>query len=387
MSLLLTNGMLRMATAAVRSVGSRGVTVGVGDTSSFTPAAFSRYCRDRWVYPDPEREPEAFCGSLLDRIERRGYRVFFPMDIPALEIALDNRAELEALCGLPLPPTGSCRTALDKGLSALTAARAGVEAPATLMPGSPEEVPAMARRLGYPLVIKPRVSSGSRGIRIVHDDSRLMDHYLDIHASYPLPVLQACIPVGERYDVCLLYDRDGRLRASFTQKEIRHFPHPIGPSTMQESVWMPELVERAKAIMAHLPWYGVAELEFMIDPRDGVPKFMEINPRFWNSLQLSVRSGIDFPWLLYRLAIGEPIQDLHTYRIGQRVRTLFPGEVLHFATNPDRWRMDPPLLSGARRGGEDDILSLRDPMAAVGLAAAACRHLFDRRVWSKLLKR
>ena len=41
-------------------------------------------------------------------------------------------------------------------------------------------------------------------------------------------------------------------------------------------------------------------IEFRIDSRDGVPKIMEVNPRFWGSLQLSILSGVDFPYLLYK---------------------------------------------------------------------------------------
>jgi len=42
-------------------------------------------------------------------------------------------------------------------------------------------------------------------------------------------------------------------------------------------------------------------VEFRVDARDGTAKLMEVNPRFWGSLQLSILSGADFPYLLYNL--------------------------------------------------------------------------------------
>ena len=39
-------------------------------------------------------------------------------------------------------------------------------------------------------------------------------------------------------------------------------------------------------------------VEFKLDARDGVAKLMEINGRFWGSLQLAVDAGVDFPAIL-----------------------------------------------------------------------------------------
>jgi predicted ATP-grasp superfamily ATP-dependent carboligase len=49
---------------------------------------------------------------------------------------------------------------------------------------------------------------------------------------------------------------------------------------------------------------------------------MEINTRFWGSLQLAIDAGIDFPWLLYRLACGEQVETGTQYRTGIRLRWL-----------------------------------------------------------------
>lgn len=39
--------------------------------------------------------------------------------------------------------------------------------------------------------------------------------------------------------------------------------------------------------------------EFKKDPRDGVYKFIEINPRFWLTHSLTGAAGIDFVYLYY----------------------------------------------------------------------------------------
>jgi hypothetical protein len=57
-----------------------------------------------------------------------------------------------------------------------------------------------------------------------------------------------------------------------------------------------------------------------VDPADGVPRLMEMNPRFWGSLALPCLAGMDFPWLLYELALGRPSSAPESYRVGVRSR-------------------------------------------------------------------
>jgi predicted ATP-grasp superfamily ATP-dependent carboligase len=61
-------------------------------------------------------------------------------------------------------------------------------------------------------------------------------------------------------------------------------------------------------------------VEFKCDNRDGIPKLLEINGRFWGSLQLAVDAGIDFPYLLYRLAVDGDVEPEFTYEEGVCVR-------------------------------------------------------------------
>jgi len=387
-TVLLTNGQLRKTLAAARSLGRRGVPVIVADTTRIHPAGFSKYVRKSLIYPDPRTAPEAFLDWLERTVERERIDIVFPMDDDTLEAAMAGRSRLEALCAVPLPPEGSYRIAADKGSATRRAAEAGVACPRTAQPRSFAEAEAWAARFEYPAVIKPRFSSGSRGIRVARDPAELMTAYRAIHERFPWPLIQEFVPPGERFDVCFLYDGEsGAPKAVFAQKELRHFPVERGPSTAQESVVVPALTEAALAIMDGLPWRGVVELEFMVDPRDGVPKFMEINPRFWNSLQMAVTAGIDFPWLQYLMCCGEPLPPPSDYAVGLRCRWLLPGDMLHFLASKERFRMEPPLWAGRRSGMTDDTLSADDPLPTLGLLLACCKYAADPGMWKSFFGR
>jgi hypothetical protein len=61
-------------------------------------------------------------------------------------------------------------------------------------------------------------------------------------------------------------------------------------------------------------------VEFKIDERGGVARILEANARFWGSLELAVSAGVDFPYLLFRMATGERIGESTGYRVGLKMR-------------------------------------------------------------------
>lgn len=77
----------------------------------------------------------------------------------------------------------------------------------------------------------------------------------------------------------------------------------------------------ARTILDHVAWHGVAMVEFKVTP-NGTPYLMEINGRFWGSLQLAIDAGVDFPWLLYQMATSQPVDPVDGYNIGVRSRWL-----------------------------------------------------------------
>ncbi|HEY0340553.1 MAG TPA: ATP-grasp domain-containing protein, partial [Steroidobacteraceae bacterium] len=124
---------------------------------------------------------------------------------------------------------------------------------------------------------------------------------------------------GQGAGVFGLYDQ-GKPLFFFAHRRIREKPPSGGVSVLCESVPLPgDGVTAARKILESLQWHGVAMVEFKIDAA-GRPWLIEINARFWGSLQLAVDSGADFPWLLYQLATGVSPDVPRDYAIGNRLR-------------------------------------------------------------------
>jgi hypothetical protein len=90
----------------------------------------------------------------------------------------------------------------------------------------------------------------------------------------------------------------------------------------------PWLKDAAVRLLAPLGWHGVAMLEYKQDCRTGDLFLMEVNGRFWGSLQLAVDAGVDFPYLTFQLALGQRPDVPASYKLGVKSRWLL-GDVDH----------------------------------------------------------
>lgn len=379
-TILLTDGQQRKTLSAARSLGRAGHRVLVAEVTRFATARYSRYVVEGFVCPDPGGRPDAFQAWLKATVARHGVDCVMPMDDASTEAVIAIATELG--CRSLVPPAAAFAVARDKAATVALAGAAGLRAPRT----APDPDTALAAGVGWPLVVKARHGSGSRGIRPVATETELRAVYAEISQADPAPLVQEYIPPGRKFDVCLLYDADGRLSASFVQEELRGYPLWGGPSTLQESLHRPDLIDLAARLLAPLQWRGPVEVEFLEDPRTGEPVLMEINPRFWASLDLAVACSVDFPRWTADLALGRTPQLADGYPDGRRCRWLLPGDILHFLANPDRLHMNPGFFQTMDSRTHDDILSWHDPLPAVGFFLAFLRYAFDLRMWRMVIR-
>jgi predicted ATP-grasp superfamily ATP-dependent carboligase len=384
---LITTGDARTCLAAVRSLGRDGIEVKVGDEGYLPLAGFSRYCRGVVRYPSPRRDPERFLAFLYEHLGKERYDVALPVDQDMFYLFSKHRDELGRLTKIPVAEFPAFETAYDKALTFKAALALGIPVPTTYFAESVAQVHELARRIQFPAVIKPRISSGSRAVSYPANAAELVKLWQVVHRVQPRPLIQERIPSGgEAIGVSVLFNSDSQLRACFVHRRIREFPLSGGPSTLRESVARPEIAALAVGFLRQLGWSGVAMVEFKVDPRDGVAKLIEINPKFWGSLSLAIASGVDFPALLYRTAVNGDVSPVLEYRLGIRSRFL-AGDFLHFLTNSNRWRIEPPFFRFREPGTFGDIWDSSDRLPGLafplvmlwrGWHPAVVRHVLRR---------
>ena len=381
---LILDGMWNKSLAAVRSFGKRGFFVTAGETTRFATALFSRYCSRRVIYPSPREDSSGFLDWLETELSEYKYDVIFPMELSTQVLLTSKRRRLSKYTRIPFADTDLCRRVQDKAFLMQYAKEKGIDTPCTHIIEDIGQVGEIEKGIDFPVVIKPRISSGSRGIVYVKKKRDFKASFQRVHRNYPFPIIQEYVPKGGgALGVCLLLNFDSEVKASFVYRRLREFPVEGGPSTLRESIERDDVLIIAKALMKDLKWIGVAHVEFIIDPADNKPKLLEVNPRFWGSLHLAIESGMDFPYLLYKLAMDGDIADAHDYKTGVMCRWLIPGDFLHFLSNPERFRLKPGFFDLSIK---DDILSMNDPLPVIGRISSIFSFLSSKDMRS-LIKR
>lgn len=319
MKVLVTDGANRVALAVVRALGRAGARVAVVEQERFaqkTPAAFrSRFVSRHDVIPTLG-DDGAFIDALVER--STGYDVVLPI---GTNVALKVAAHLDRFqARVPIPPLMTLRRANDKSAALAVARKVGVPIPATYAPEDEEELDDVVARVRKPAVVKLRDDAGTvlepgQRYAIGRSADDLRDAYRRLHALKPFPLIQEKVE-GPGYGVGVLAD-GGRVLASVAHRRVREYPVTGGPSAVCESVVDPVLTGYAAAVIRELGWTGVAMVEFK---KDDDYRLMEVNPRFWGSLPLATKAGVNFPDRLCRLAMGEEPGPAPVYAPGIRLR-------------------------------------------------------------------
>ena len=386
-SVLVTDGHFRKTLAVVRSLGRKWISVTVGERTLFNTSFFSKYCVKRLVYPSPRRFPNQFIDFLLKEIKENHYDCLLPMEEETLLLMAKYHSEISQYTYLLSPDLKKIEFARDKENLMRFAEAHGIPTPKTFqippsltlpLKGGGEGGGADLSSIPIPAVIKPRISSGSFGIVYVKRQEDLIPSYQSVHGQYPFPIIQEWIPDGEgTFGLSALFDEASNIKAAFVHKKLRMYPVQGGPSTLREGVEHPQIMELGLSLLKSLNWVGVGMVEFKVDPRDGIPKLMELNPRFWGSLQLAIVSGVDFPYLILKMARRESFEPILNYTVGKRCRWLLLGDILHFLNNPHRFHLHPSFFQFFDPNTSYDIISKDDPFPVIGSAATLFTFLYD----------
>lgn len=327
----------RHTLAVVRSLGRRCIKVDTGSSSPQQLCAFSKYTHQAFLYPDPTSEPEEFVQFVLYIFRKKKYDALIPVGYNSNVTLSRYRRTLEPAVKVPIAGYAQLQIAAHKDETLLLAEKLGIPMPKTAFLHKIN-----VHKLGelkYPLVVKGIMGSGRT--YCVSSSGELIKRFSLLSKLEEKPPLVQEYIRGDGYGLFALFNR-GEPRAIFMHKRIREYPITSdfsfsfigGGSTVAESVYERRLKEYGLKILRALNWHGVAMVEFKRDREDNEFKLMEINPKFWGSLDLAIASGIDFPFLLYKMATEGDITPVFTYKTGVRFMWPFPDDFVHLLAKP-----------------------------------------------------
>src|SRR5262249_18223760 len=318
-----------------RALGRRGLRVLVGSDGPSSLASCSKYCAGHVPYPSPLREGRAFARFLTDFVARERVDVLMPVTDVTTHAVCADQERLERRCALAVPPFPAFELVTNKARLLQYAAARGIAVPRTHLVANASRLREVIDAVTYPAVAKPVQSRlptddgwQSGGVHYASSRAELEQIYRDDDVLARRPSLVQQRIVGPGVGVFVLFDR-GTLVADFAHRRLREKPPAGGTSVLSESAAVDDTL-RAQAIrlLAPIQWHGVAMLEYKQHEATGEFFLIEINGRFWGSLQLAIDAGVDFPFLAYRLAPGQRPNVEQPYTVGVKNRWI-AGDVDH----------------------------------------------------------
>ncbi|WP_300333293.1 ATP-grasp domain-containing protein [Methanocalculus sp.] len=250
-----------------------------------------------------------------------------PLDEKLIAILAQKKTDLK--CQLPFSDFSVLSKVMNKASLMEHAIENKVSCPKTYFVESVDDINRIKNEIEYPVTIKPTRMSGGNGITFVYESDKLRDAYDSVLRRYGPSIIQEKIPFFEKYTVGCILNRDSKVRRVCVLKEARNYPIETGPACCIETVHQPDVLKISIKLLESLDYYGIADVDVIIDERDGKPKIVEINPRFWASMQAALTAGVDFPYLLYRMVNEGDLDFSLDYKVGIRCRNIIFNDMRH----------------------------------------------------------
>jgi predicted ATP-grasp superfamily ATP-dependent carboligase len=384
-NVFVADAQMRNSLAIIRSLGAKGLKVTAGEETNYATGLFSKYCHNKKIYPSPYREPNSFIQYMLDEVRVNQYDVIFPVT-PATVLPIVKRMdEFSDHTVVPYPKYEILSRAMDRIETVKSARDNGIPCPRTYYMGrfGDRGFEDVAGKIEYPVAIKPAM--GALNGEIICDSLQEFTlKCMQANSEYGPFLVQEILPSGGEIGVYTLFDAKSKPVALSVQKRIRSYPSEGGSSTLRETVKDETAVDHAIKLLSSMKWTGLAMVEYATDPRDGELKLLSVNPLIWGSLQLSMLAGANFPYLLYRMAMGEEIEPDLSYETGIKCRWLLPGDLLWYLSTPGKIKNLPSLMTS---NTADDIISLKDPRPTLGFIMALAKYFSDKETVDQMMSR
>jgi D-aspartate ligase len=354
-----------------RSLGRRGIPICIID-DQHSVSQFSRYVTHVVRVKDLRNEQNAV-DNVMDIGQRYGLKgwVLFPTRDETVAAFSRHRDRLAEFFRVTTPAWETVQWAWDKKNTYDRAAELGIPVPQTYNVMTEEGLAGLYKRL--PLAIKPAVKENffyATGDKAWRAETPEQLNNLFRKAKQQIRpeeiLIQEIIPGSglQQYSYCAFF-RDGIAQATLVARRLRQHPREFGrAATYVETIEHPEVEELSERFLKAINYYGLVEVEFKQDPRDGQLKMLDVNARTWGFHSLGVPAGVDFPYLLYADQVGRSVQSSRAKSgVGWlRAVTDVPTVV------SDLWarELSPrSYLKSLRNTRTESVFCLRDPLPTV----------------------
>jgi D-aspartate ligase len=295
----------------VRSLGRQGVPICVLD-DEHSISRFSRYATYGIRVPDLRNTDKAL-ETILEvgrRLDLKGW-VLFPTRDELVACLSLHKSKLSEFFRVPTPHWDTIRWMWDKRNTYQLARELNMPIPETWLAPTLEDLDKITT--SFPLALKPAIKEHffyATKAKAWRANTRTeLRELFGLAAKLVDPgeiLIQDLIPGNGRnqFSYCAFF-KEGKAIGSMVSRRLRQHPHEFGrASTYVETIDLPALEALSERFLRAINYYGLVEVEFKLDPRDGQFKLLDVNPRTWGYHTLGPSAGVDFASLLYADQLG-----------------------------------------------------------------------------------
>ena len=254
--------------------------------------------------------------SILKAVKRKKYDIIVPMNDFAATILSEHKKNFSRYCEcVYVNDYDKFLMAADKMNTMRVCMSNEIPCPKTIESNQLEDVD--VEQLSFPVVVKPRIGYGANGFNIVDRKEELELVFKKVKKKFGSVFVQEFIPKGGgQYQAEMVMDTNGELKSFLLMDKIRWYPIDGGSSTLNKTIYDEEIKNSCVRLLQKIGWVGYASLDLIRDPRDGIAKIMEINPRINGTVKLCFFAGIDVSRQISEYAFEESITPYLCYKEG-----------------------------------------------------------------------
>ncbi len=329
MNVLVANAISVPGLAVIRSLGKRNLYVTGASNSPKHFPLFSKYCKKSIILRTNADQIEDHIQELYDIVRTNGYDAFLPVMHEVLLSSLAQRKkDFERHTRLVLPDFDQLRVLNNKATVSAILDELEIPHPKSYLVDSEYTFESIKREAYFPLILKPHRGEGAQGVITIMHPEDLVASYHEIRKEYGPALIQEFIH-GVKHSAVFLLNGRSEVRRFFVHRKIREYPVTGGPACFLMSCRYEPIYEYGLRLLKRVSFSGLANMEFIIDARDGKPKIIDVNPRIYGPIQCAISAGVDLPYDMYRMALEGDIETDLSYKEGVTCRHLLFEDTKH----------------------------------------------------------
>ncbi len=310
--------------SVVRSLGRKGMHVFAMDRSRFNEFECSRYIEKFEPLP-PDIKEDELLERLLEFGRLQEYPVFLiPTNDFFVLFLAKHSAALACYFKFTIAPYEVMGTVVNKQKLYTLAEELGVPCPKTYSPRSEEELLSILDEVSFPCFLKPAYGHVWRKkyknvklLKIENKDELLM-RFREVLVLDLEVMVQEIVPGGDEtvQSLVAFMGKDSEVLAAVTKQKLRQYPVGAGDGCFQITTRDTDLKALGIRLLKGLRYVGPATVEFRWDASRQQFILMEINARTIAAQEMIASSGLNFPYLSYRVSNGEAVEPVADGRAG-----------------------------------------------------------------------